>query len=203
MRAAHDDQRVPALQRRAQRRGADGVEQHVVLTLEVFQRVGDKGLELLRKSRSGQCHRRVDGSRVGDLAGRNFGVGPVEHSLVQAQHLAVGDELQEIGPEVVHQRNACGEQDLRTQVRVATADARCGVDHGGRPTGHQSLGADPVDVHVVDDRDLTGAQPLDEVLRAALDPDHRNESRLGGRSGTARARQPHGGIVTRCTGVDR
>ena len=73
--------------------------------------------------------------------------------------------------DVVEQRDAGVDQDLGAEVGIAAGDARRGVDDGGDPAADQRVGADPVDVDVVDDGDVAGAQPLGEVLRAAVEPD--------------------------------
>ena len=68
----------------------------------------------------------------------------------------------------VEQRDAGRDEDLGTEVGVAPGDARRGVDHGGEPAGDQRLGADPVEVDVVDDGDVAGPQALGEVLGAPV-----------------------------------
>ena len=45
-----------------------------------------------------------------------------------------------------------------------------GVDDRGDLAADEGVGADPVDVDVVDDGDVAGAQPLGEVLRATVQP---------------------------------
>ena len=75
------------------------------------------------------------------------------------------------------------DQDLRAEVRVAPADARRRVDHRDRLTGDQRLGGDPVEVEVVDDRDVARAQPLGEVLGPRVEPGdagHPGRPRLAG-----------------------
>ena len=57
-------------------------------------------------------------------------------------------------------------------VRVAAGDRRRGVDHRADAGLDERLGRDPVEVGVVDDRDLAGREPLDEVLGPAVDPGH-------------------------------
>ena len=51
----------------------------------------------------------------------------------------------------------------------SAGDARCHVDDGGDPALDQRLGADPVEVDVVEDGDVAGLQPPGEVLGAAVE----------------------------------
>ena len=60
-------------------------------------------------------------------------------------------------PDVVDQRDAGGDEDLRAEVGVSAGDARRRVDDRGGPAGDQRLGAHAVDVEVVDDRDVARA----------------------------------------------
>ena len=84
---------------------------------------------------------------------------------------ALLDGGEHVAADVVEQRDAGADQDLGTEVGIAAGDAGRGVDDGGDLAADERVGADPVDVDVVDDGDVAGAQPLGEVLRAAVQPD--------------------------------
>ena len=79
---------------------------------------------------------------------------------------------------------ACDE-DLRTQVGVAPADRRPDVDDGPGAARHQGLGADAVEVDVVDDGDLARAQASGEVLGAPVDAHDAADSRQVGGAASA------------------
>ncbi len=89
--------------------------------------------------------------------------------------------------DVVDQRDAGVHQDAGSQVRVAARDRRDGVDHRRHPGLDQRLGADPVQVGVVDDGDLPGPQSLGEVLGAAVEPHLATD--LGGRTSSSQQRR--------------
>jgi hypothetical protein len=90
--------------------------------------------------------------------------------------LAVPDVLEQVGADVIDERDARVEQQLRAHVRVAPADAHRGVDHRGDLVLDERLRADPVQVGVVDDGDVAGAQPLGEVLGALVHPRRRRDA---------------------------
>ena len=58
----------------------------------------------------------------------------------------------------------------RAAVRVAAGDRRRALTTATTPGLDQAVGGDPVEVAVVDDRDLAGLEPLDQVLGAPVDP---------------------------------
>jgi hypothetical protein len=69
----------------------------------------------------------------------------------------------------VEQRDARLDEDQRAEVRIAAADRRRRVDHGGHPRGHEPLGGHTVEVLVVDHGDVAGARTRDQVLRPPVD----------------------------------
>ena len=83
------------------------------------------------------------------------------------------------GPTDVEQRDAGRHQDLGTEVGVAPGDRGRRVDHGGGPARDERLGAHPVEVEVVDDRDVPGTEALGEVLGAPVDAGGTAQPRSG------------------------
>ena len=87
------------------------------------------------------------------------------------------DRLHDLGADVVDEGDAGLAQQQRAQVGVAAADRRGGVDHRDGRGVDQRLGGHPVEVLVVDDRDVARAQALDQALGAAVDPGHAGDRR--------------------------
>ena len=77
---------------------------------------------------------------------------------------------EQIFAEVVHQRDAGVHQCFGPEIRVAAGDGRLRVEYGGHTDRDQRVGRDTVDVHVVDDRDVTGAQATDQALGTPVKP---------------------------------
>src|SRR5699024_7029900 len=83
------------------------------------------------------------------------------------------------GAEIVDQHDPGIDQDPRPGVRVAARGGGGDVEHGGRCPLDERLGGDPVDVLVVDDRDLSGLQPFGEVLGALAEPGDAGDGDVG------------------------
>src|SRR4051794_25048709 len=167
--AAHDDQHVPALDLGADLRHADTLEEQLLLLAEIGHGVEREGVDLVRQPGPGLLELLLE-----DLGGEQ---GPGhEHRTVRIQQLAAGDDdalappdaAQHRLPHVVDEGDAGLEQDARAQVRVAPRHRADRVDDGADPGGDERLGADPVQVGVVDDRDLARLQPLGQVLGATV-----------------------------------
>jgi len=94
----------------------------------------------------------------------------VEGLSVQADDLPLGHLAEHLGTDGVKQWDARLHQQLRPVVGVAPADARGHVHHGRDLPVQQRVGADPVQVLMVDDGDVTWRKPLGEVLGAAVQP---------------------------------
>ena len=73
--------------------------------------------------------------------------------------VALAEPLEDALAEVVEERDAGLDQHLGAEVRVAAGDRRLGVEHRRDADGDQRVGGDPVEVDVVDDRDVARAQP--------------------------------------------
>ena len=169
--AAHDHERVTALEVGLERWDLERLEQEVRLALDVLQRVDRESLELAADRRARLDHRRFDLGRLAD--------GARGDELVTAPDLALGgdaedvtllDPVEHVGADAVDQRHARLEQADRAAVRVAPGDRIVGVDDRADARLDQRVGGDAVDVGVGDERDLTGLEPLDQVLGAAVDP---------------------------------
>ena len=80
---------------------------------------------------------------------------------------------------------------LGPEVRVAAGDARLGVDDGGRLGRDQRLGGDPVEVDVVDDRDVAGVEPAGQAGGAAVEARDAADAGQAGRA-AAQGGELHG-----------
>src|SRR5205814_4433181 len=70
----------------------------------------------------------------------------------------------------IYEVNAALRQRQRAAVWVAAGRRVRDVHHTVDPTGDQVVGRYPVDVLVIDDRDVAGLEPLDEPLGALAEP---------------------------------
>ena len=194
---AHDDHRVPALDLRAQRRQLDRLERDLRLLADVLERVLGELLELVADVGPRRLHRasmtsatsRTCPRAISELVARHHAVGLDVHDLT------LGDR-HHLGPDVVDERDARLDDPDRPAVRVPARDRRRRVDHRAHAGGDEALGRDPVDVGVVDHRDLAGLHPPGEVLRPLVHPGDRLDgdalrARAGRRGALIRRRPRH------------
>ncbi len=88
----------------------------------------------------------------------------IQGVAVQPDGLALADLVEHLGADIIDQRDARLDQQLRAEIGVPAADAGGRVDHGRHLQADQRLGADPVQVSVVDDGDLARLQAPGQVL---------------------------------------
>ena len=130
--AAHDDERVPALDLGAERRQQDRLEGQLRFTLDVLERVLGELLELDADVPACRLH--------GGFDRRPSSTVPVTDELAVAPHLAaddpqlvaLGDQLQDLGPDVVDERDPRLDDPDRPAVRVPAGDRDPAVDHRDR-----------------------------------------------------------------------
>jgi len=189
--AAHHDQHVPALDLRADVRYAHAVKQQGPLTPEVLHRVDGEGLQLRRQAGARLGHQLEDALGVVDLAGADDAGARVDGAVLDADDVALVESGEDLGSHMVDQWDPGSGDDLRAEVRVAAGDRLRHVDHRSDPAAHQRLSADPVDVDVVDDRDVTGLEPFGQILGALVEPDGPHHAGFGGRFGLTHGRQSH------------
>ena len=72
--------------------------------------------------------------------------------------------VEDLAAHVVDERDAAASQQQRPDVGIGARDGRSGVDDDLDAGRDERLGAHAVHVDVVDDRDVVGTEPLDEVL---------------------------------------
>jgi hypothetical protein len=198
--AADDDQHVPALDLRRDVGDAHAVQQERALPLHVLHGVGGEGLELGREAGLRLRHGLGDrGAVVHGALGDDIAVVGEEPVAVEPQVCALLAAGEHVLADVVEQRDAGGDEDLGAEVGIAAGDAGRGVDHRGDLAVDQRVRAHPVDVDVVDHGDVTGLQPLGQVLRAAVQPDGAGDSGPGVQCPAApKGADAHGSMLSRC-----
>ena len=92
---------------------------------------------------------------------------------------AVPDRGQAVGPDPVDEQHTGVGQHLRAEVGVAAGDHRRGVDDRDDPGVDERLGGRAVHVEVVEDGDVTGAQPGQQAAGPALDAGGAQRGRAG------------------------
>ena len=102
-------------------------------------------------------------------------------AAVDRHAVAIAEQLEGIALLDVEQRHPGLREQQRPGVGVAPVGGGRGVDHRAHPGRDQLLGGDPVDVDVVDDRDVAGSKALDQVLGPAPEPRRALDRRVGGR----------------------
>jgi hypothetical protein len=140
---------------------------------DVLDRIGRERLELLGKSRLGVLHRCGDGLVVLHRALGHDLLAQVESLAVEADGLAVGHAVEDISTRVVNQRDAGLHEQLRPEIGVTPADARRGVHDGGHLAPDQGLRAHPVQVGMIDNRDVAALEPLGEILGPSVQTSRR------------------------------
>ena len=93
----------------------------------------------------------------------------VHAAVVQPDPRAVLDLLEDLGPGLVDQRHAVGDQHLGSQVRVAARDRRRRVDDGGDVGVDQRVGGDPVEIERVEHDDVPGSDATQQPIDVAID----------------------------------
>jgi hypothetical protein len=110
------------------------------------------------------------GHRLGvlQLAVRHRLVADVHGVALDPDRVALPDPFEDPLTQVVQEWNAGAHQHLGAEVRIAAGDRRFGVEDRGDIDGDQRVGRHPVEVDVVDHRDVAGAEASDQPLRTAV-----------------------------------
>jgi hypothetical protein len=108
--------------------------------------------------------------RVLDLAAGDDLAVAQDVAAAQDDGVALGQLLEQRRAGHVDQVDARLGEQQRPSVGVAIAHGACAVDDGLDAGRDQVLRRDSVELGVIDDRDVTGLQSLDEELRALSEP---------------------------------
>jgi hypothetical protein len=151
---------VPPGQPGGHRGHADPVENERAFPAQEFDGVRRERLQLRRHAGLGLDHGVGDRLRRLLDAAADLPLAQVHHAAVQPQLGAVPDGAQHVGADVVDDRHAGPDQDLRPEVGEPAGDRRRGVDHGGDLGRQQGVGGPLVQVDLVEHRDVAGRHPL-------------------------------------------
>ncbi len=164
-RPARDDESMPVAEARLERGEVDPLREQLPLLAQVaervvrelLQRLGDAAL--LLEQRAGQVMLLERTSR------RNARAVAKEARAANGQPLAVGELVEQIRVVDVDQAHASANELERPRVRIAPRLRGRDVDDDADAGLDELLGRDAVDIGVVDDRDVVGMEPPDELLR--------------------------------------
>src|SRR5207245_4775036 len=115
----------------------DAVDQLLEVTADVLDRVRHERPDLNGKVGLGLDHRAGDGGGGLDGPLRSDRLADVERVAVQAGRAPVPDLVEDVGTDVVDQRDARLDQQLRTEIRVPAGHAGRRVDNGDDVAGQQ------------------------------------------------------------------
>ena len=156
---------------------ADAVDQQRALTADELDRVAGERLEVSHQAALGLVHQFVD-LVVGALGAEDQpAVAGVHAALVESHACAVLDLLEDLGPGLVDQRDAVGDEHLRPEVGVAAGDRRRRVDDRGDVGLDERVRGDPVQVQSVDDDDVTRGDSPQQPIDVAVNPGGAGDAR--------------------------
>jgi hypothetical protein len=167
---AGDDERVAVAEASPEERSLDALGEHPALLLQIAHRVLGEALERLGDPSA------LGRERARELVGPKAPAGRQARTVAEDvraaddERLALADLVEEVRPRGVDQADAALDERERAGVREATRRRRGDVDDDANAGLEQLLGRDAVEIGVVDDRDVVRREPLDEVLRAAIEP---------------------------------
>ncbi len=168
--AGGDDEHLAVGQIHLHVRNPDPVEEHPPLPPHELDRVGRERLQLVGQPRLGLDERighRVRGLR--DTLGEHL-LPRVEHPVVHTHPDAVLDRVQHLGTDRVDQRDPGVDEDLRAQVGETPGDRGGRVDDRHHVRGDQRVGGRPVQIELVEHRDVARPQPPQQRAGVPVDP---------------------------------
>ncbi len=66
----------------------------------------------------------------------------------------------------------CADKYIRAEVRIAAGDRRLRVHDPGHPGRHQRVSGHPIQIYVIDDRDIARIEAGDQSLRPPVEARH-------------------------------
>jgi hypothetical protein len=156
---------MPVPEAGAERRQHEPRREALRLVAQVEQCVLGERLERLREPALLLGQRRLERRRVELRARREERAVAPDLAARDPHDLPVGEIVEERRPGRVDQAHARADELERPRVRKRPAGGGRDVDDDPHAGLHELLGRDPVEVGVVDDRDVLGPQALDEVFR--------------------------------------
>ena len=156
--AGRDDEHLAICQVHLHVGNPDPVEEHPALPPHELDRVGSERLQLVGQPRLGLDERvghRVRGLR--DALGEHLLPG-VEHPFVHTHPDAVLDRVQDLGTDRVDQRDPGVDEDRGPKLGKRPG-SRGGVDDRHDLRGDQRVGGRPVEIDLIEHRDVARPQP--------------------------------------------
>ena len=166
---------------------AEPVDEQCALAAEELAGVGRERLELGGHPAAGLVEQVGDGVAVLGEAPEHLALAHVHRAVVEPDGGAVGEVGEHARTAVVDEHDAGLDEDLRAEVRVAPGDRRGRVDDPDDAGVEQRRGRRAVEVHLVDDGDVAGAEPA-QVPGAGPAPAGRAGATQPGRAAHARRR---------------
>ena len=161
---ARDDERVAVSEAGLQRGEVDPLGEQPALLTQVAHRVVRELLKRLRHSTLLCCERTDELALLECPAGGDTRPVPEEAPAANGEPLTVRDLLEELSAGHVDQPDTSANEEERAWVRVSARVRRRDVHDDADARLDQLLGRDAVEIGVVDDRDVVGGQPADELL---------------------------------------
>ena len=177
-------------------RNPDPVEEHPPLTPHELDRVGRERLQLVSQPRLGLDERighRIRGLR--DTLGEHL-LPRVEHPLVHTHPDAVLDRVQHLGTDRVDQRDPRVDEDLRPQVGETPGDRRGRVDDRHHGRGDQRVRGRPIEIDLIEHRDVARPQPPQQRAGVPVDPRDTTDPRQLGPGAMQQPGEPHARTMT-------
>ncbi len=160
---------MPFPEARLQGWEVDPLGEQAAFLAQVLERVLREDLERVGHPRALLCERRLEpGGLEGSPVGEARAV-PEDARAADGHGLAVADLVEELRSGRVDQPDAAAHKEQRAGIREATGLRAGHVHDDAHARLEQLLGRDAVDVLVIDDRDVTGAEPPDEALRPPVE----------------------------------
>ena len=144
----------------------DALRQQAPLVAQVAERVLGEDLERPGHARALLRERRLELTRLERPARREAGAVAEDARAAHGDVLAVSDLVEERCAGGVDQPHASADEQQRPRVREAAALRVRHVDDHADARVQQLLGRDPVEVEVIDDRDVARAESADESFRS-------------------------------------
>jgi hypothetical protein len=165
-----DDECVPVAEARPQRRKVDSLREEPALFAQVAHGVVGERFQCLRDPTLLLRERRRELLRLERPSGCDARPVPIEARASHGQQLAVAHVVEQRGALSVDQTHAASHEQKRPRIRETPGVGRRHVHDHAHTRLDQLLCRHPVEIGVVDDRDVVRFQPAREVLGPPVEP---------------------------------
>ncbi len=167
-RPARNDERMPVPEARAQLRERDPLGEQPPFLPQVAHRVVHERPQSLRHAALLLVQLAFELLLRQPAPDRQTGGIPKDDRSAHGDHVAVADLLEQRRAGGVDERHSAPDELERPRVREAARNGRRDVDDDPHPGLDELLRGDPVELGVVDDRDVIRAEPRHQPLRAPV-----------------------------------